>query len=97
MSTPWRFAEQRILDLLADQAAFGLVADDRRQLDGLLETMPGLDAECMERTAALVELASLPRRERMPAKLQEDVRARARRFFHGEPNGNTNSWSAIDR
>ena len=57
MSDLWQSREQRVLELLADRATFGLESSDERELRLLLKTMPDFDSECMERAAATVQLA----------------------------------------
>ena len=71
--------EERILELLADQAAFGLSADEQDELSALLVMMPDFDQDCMQRMAATVHLASVGKEpEPLPASLQQRIRARAR-------------------
>jgi hypothetical protein len=74
MSDLWQTREERVLELLADRAAFGLESADERELRLLLETMPNFDSECMERAAATVQLAFTP-----PEPMPEAIRAEIRR------------------
>jgi hypothetical protein len=79
MRDPWRDREQRVLELLADRATFGLEADEERDLQRLLQTMPDFDAECMERAAATVQLALTPL-EPLPETVRAKVRSSGLRF-----------------
>jgi len=74
MSDPWKSTERRLLELLADRAAFGLERHEEQEFRELLQMVPGFDTECMERAAATVQLACTSV-EPMPAA----VRARVRR------------------
>lgn len=76
MSDQWQIAERRLLELLADRAAFGLEWAEEQELRQLLQTMPDFDNECMERAAATVQLA-LASVEPMPASVHERIRASA--------------------
>ncbi|MHC4398915.1 MAG: hypothetical protein ACYTG0_04470 [Planctomycetota bacterium] len=82
MIDPWRTGERRLLELLADRAVFGLGFPEEQELRQLLETMPDFDLECMERAAAMVQLASSSV-EAMPAALYERIRASAERNVRG--------------
>ncbi|MHC4179984.1 MAG: hypothetical protein ACYSWU_20965 [Planctomycetota bacterium] len=78
MSERWQSCEERILELLADQAAFGLSVEEQEELSALLVTMPDFDHDCMERMAAAVHLASVGNElEPLPASLQQRIRDRA--------------------
>ena len=54
MSDLWQSCEQRILELLADQAVFGISTDEQEELCHLLGMMPDFDQDCMERMATTV-------------------------------------------
>jgi len=80
MSGPWQSAEQRLLELLADRAAFGLRPEEERELAELRRTMPEVDTDSVELAAATVQLARLPAAlERLPSGLRAKIRARAGR------------------
>jgi hypothetical protein len=79
MDDPWQTREQRVLELLADRAAFGLEPGDERELRQLLQTMPDFDAECMERAAATVQLAFTPL-EPLPEAVRAKVHSSGVRF-----------------
>jgi len=80
MSDRWQSCETRVLELLADQATFGLSADEQAELSALLAIMPDFDRDCMQRMAATVHLASVDKApEPLPPSLQQRIRARA---FH---------------
>jgi len=71
---------QRTLELLADEAIFGLAADQREQLNALLPKTPGVNENCMQAAAAAVHLASLADKfEPMPTALKESILAQARK------------------
>jgi len=79
MSDRWKSREERILELLADEAVFGLSADERDKLGVLTIAMPDIDRDCMQRTAATVHLASIGREpEPLPESLQQRIVARAK-------------------
>ena len=79
MSDRWQSCEDRILLLLADQAAFGLSIDEQEELGALLAVVPEFDQDCMERMAATVRLASVGKKlEPLPAAIQQRVCASAR-------------------
>ena len=81
MTGRWQSAENRILELLADEATFGSDAGERQELEALLTLYPDLDRDCMQRTAALVHLATCPREHApLPGELEQKVRADALRF-----------------
>lgn len=74
MNDPWQTAEGRLLELLADRAAFGLEPEEVREFRQLLQTMPDFDTQCMERAAATVPLAMTPV-ETMPAPVRARIQA----------------------
>ena len=57
MSYPLQDTERRLLELLADRAAFGLDGEEEHELRQLLQAKPDFDGECIERAAATVHLA----------------------------------------
>ena len=78
MSDRWPSCEERILDLLADEAVFGLSAEEHEELSALLVTMPDFDQDCMQRMAATVQLASVGTKlEPLPTSLQQRIRVSA--------------------
>jgi hypothetical protein len=78
MSDRWLSCEERILELLADEAVFGLSADEQDELRTLMVMMPDFDQDCMQRMAATVHLASFRTElEPLPPSLQQRIRARA--------------------
>ena len=80
MSDHWQSCEDRILELLADQASFGLSGDDDSDLRTLMAAVPDFDPDCMQRTAATVLLAGVGENpETLPTSLQQKIRAGA---FH---------------
>ena len=78
MSDHWQSCEERILCLLADQAAFGLSSHEQEELSALLVMTPDFDQDCMQRMAATVYLAGCgDELEPLPAELQQRIRNRA--------------------
>jgi hypothetical protein len=66
--------EERLLDLLSDQALFELSIEDQRELDDLLEIFPEWkEDESFSLTAAAISLSGLGEREEMPARLREKI------------------------
>ena len=79
MTEYMQFSEGRALELLADQAVFGLAGEQQEELDTLLATMPDIDRDCMRTAAATVHLASIGTElEPMPISLKRNIIARAR-------------------
>jgi anti-sigma-K factor RskA len=65
---------ERLHDLLADRAAFGLSADETRELDRLLAQHPDVDADQFDRLAAALDVGLQPAaREPLPAGLRERI------------------------
>jgi len=80
MSNRTQSNQQRILELLADEAIFGLAADEREELDARLDETPDIDLGCMRNAAATVYLASIAEEfEPMPISVQESILALARK------------------
>lgn len=72
----------RLLELMADRAAFGLSAAEERELQGLLTQFPDADPDEFERLAAAIDLGLSPRVSvPLPPALQAEVSEQARRFF----------------
>ena len=72
--------QRRTLELLAEEAIFELAADEREELDALLEETPDIDPGCMLNAAATVHLASISEEfEPMPMSVQESILAQARK------------------
>ena len=77
---PPRRNKQRTLELLADEALFGLAVDERLELDALLAGTPGVNGGCMQTAAAVVHLASIAAElGPMPMSLKESILAQARK------------------
>jgi hypothetical protein len=77
----------RLLELLAERALVGLDADQQRQLESLLQTHPDFDAECLDRTAALLDLAAAAGdTEPLPQSLQDRIRADSRLGLQTRPS-----------
>ena len=84
MSNPWKTTEQRLLELLADRAVFGLEPKAAKELRQFLQEVPDFDTECMERVAATVQLACAPS-ETMPDAVRDRIRASGRRHVLTPP------------
>lgn len=74
-------ANERLLDLLADRAVFGLDGPEEEELAALLRDRPAPDAEPLERLAAAVAVATGPTAA-LPAELRSRLLGAARRFRH---------------
>jgi hypothetical protein len=71
----------RLLELLAEQALVGLDADEQHELESLLQAHPDFDAECLDRTAALLDRAvAAGDTEPLPQPLQDRIRAQGSRL-----------------
>lgn len=70
--------ENRLMHLLADQAVFGLRAKEKREMVKLLDILPDIDSEMMDRATAAVHLAYLPNEyEPLPEALYLKIRSLA--------------------
>lgn len=74
MRNPWNCCEKRILELLVDQAAFGLTAIHKNELNAIRSIMPEFDLACMEQAAENIHLASVTEdMELMPISLHQRI------------------------
>jgi anti-sigma-K factor RskA len=83
-STP----EQRVLELLADRAVFGLEPAEERELEALLATHPSRDPDALDRLAAAVAaIATNAAAPSLPHSLKARIGEDARRFSRrrGDP------------
>ena len=77
----------RLLELLAERALVGLDADQQRELELLLQTHPDFDAECLDRTAALLDTAvAAADTEPLPQSLQDRIRDHSRLGLQTRPS-----------
>ncbi len=82
----------RLLELLAERALVGLDADQQHELDSLLQTQPDFDAECLDRTAALLDWAvAAGDTEPLPQSLQDRIRAGGRLGLQTRPSAGDGS------
>jgi hypothetical protein len=82
----------RLLELLAERALVGLDADQQRPLESLLQAHPDFDAECLDRTAALLDRAAAAGdTEPLPQQLQDRIRAGGRLGLQTRPNAGDGS------
>lgn len=81
MKWPHLPQDDRLLDLLADQATEGLDSEKQRELDALLDDYPGIPEDCLELTAATVDLTFASNdQEELPADLRKRLLADAREW-----------------
>lgn len=77
-------AEQRLENLLADRAVFGLDPAETQDLEGLLASHPPRDPDAFDRLAAAVAVAATSAASsRLPQSLQARLEDEARRFARG--------------
>jgi len=77
--------EERLLDLLSDQALFELSPGDKKELDDLLEIYPEWKGdESFSLTAAAISLSGLDSQEEMPASLRDKILAGSTEYFEQE-------------
>lgn len=75
--------KDRLLELLADQAVFGLSADEKMELGQLKNQFPEWDKDfSLELTAAAIGLSDLDTSEQLPANLRTKIFANADEFFN---------------
>lgn len=74
---------ERLLELLADQALFGLDATEQIELDELMRQHPDVSTDEMDRIATLIELTSLDLQpdHSLPNELRDQVLSQGREFF----------------
>jgi len=85
---------ERLRELLADRAAFGLDAVTERELADLLRDHPGEDAEAYDRIAAAVAVAKGGGAE-LPAAVRARLRDDARRFRVPAASPRAGRWIAV--
>ena len=68
----------RLQDLLADRALFGLSETENRELEKLLTALPDSDANEFDRIAAAAQLAGLEEQAELPAELSRKILAQGR-------------------
>ena len=82
----------RLLELLAERVLVGLDAVQQHELDSLLQTHPDFDAECLDRTAALLDRAAAAGdTEPLPQSLQDRIRAGSRLVLQTRPEAGDGS------
>ena len=85
MVSSWDCRRNRLLDLLAERAVFGLSGIEQREVATLLTEIPDVDRDCMDRVAAEVVLAGATvGLEPPPTRVRESLR-RAACAYQGEP------------
>ena len=73
---------ERMLELLADKAAFGLTEEDSREVEMLLNDFPEWENEnSFEMAAAAIGLTNLDTSEQMPQNLRLRIAADAAKYF----------------
>ena len=90
MNRPRTPSERELFALLADRALFGLGPSARLRLARGLAGRPEIDADSIDRTAALLLLGAATPSEPLPDAIRAKIRAAAERFFsHGNAAGDT--------
>ena len=85
MVSSWETRRNRLLDLLAERAVFGLSGMEQREVATLLTEFPDVDCDCMDRVAAEVVLAGTTvGLEPPPTRVRESLR-RAAYAYQDEP------------
>jgi hypothetical protein len=80
MTTPWEQCQQRLFDLLADRAVFGLGVEESAELRELLRDGWNDDFDAIDQTAATCCLGlGIDVTDPLPFALRERIRADARR------------------
>lgn len=88
--------EERLLDLLSDQALFELSPEDKKELEDLLNIFPEWrEDETFSLTAAAISLSALDTREEMPAGLRNKVLADSSGYFANETVQETSPAPAL--
>ena len=83
MSIVWQENEERLLELLADRALFGLDDAERNELQELLSLVPEFDEDSMDLTAAAVQLAyGEIDPEPLPPRLHSSIKDNALRHWN---------------
>lgn len=69
----------RLQELLADRALFGVSSDEQRELAKLLAAMPEVDESELDRLAAAVQLGTFTDQAELPPELAENIKHQATR------------------
>lgn len=86
MTTPWEQSQQRVRDLLADRAVFGLSAEETAELRELLPDNRDDDIDLLDQTAATCCLGlGIDVTDPLPLSLRDRIRADAKRVMGCEP------------
>ena len=90
MSNPNNITADALLELLADEATFGLGIEEQQLLDALPADISDKDREELMRVAGLTQMSFLKLDrsscQDMPANLRNKVEAQAKAFFEQNPN-----------
>lgn len=70
-----------MIELLSDQAIFGLSEEESAELEQLKRRFPDWEDESFDQTAALIELSNFEISEPMPAHLRERILADSEKYF----------------
>ena len=80
----------RLLELLAERALVGLETDQQNELESLLQAQPDFDAECLDRTAGLLDWAvAAGDTEPLPQPVQDRILAGGRLGLQPRPSAGT--------
>ena len=86
MTTPWEQSQQRLLDLLADRAVFGLNVEETAELREQLPDGRDEDIDLLEQTAATCCLGlGIDVTDPLPFSLRDRIKADAKRVMGREP------------
>lgn len=95
MVSSWDCRRNRLLDLLAERAVFGLSGFEQQEVARLLAEFPDVDGDCMDRVAAEVVLAGATATlEPPPTRVRESLR-RAACAYQGEPAWRPDKWGRL--
>ncbi len=72
---------EKLLELLSDQAIFGLSEDESAELESLKNRFPDWENASFETAATIISLSKLPPDEELPAHLREKIASQAESFF----------------
>ena len=78
----------RMMELLADEALFGLSAEEKQELKDLGASNPDVDADALQAVAALIEVSGT-KPEPMPEQLRQTILTDAKSFNDNKLNPDT--------
>lgn len=72
---------EKLIELLSDQAIFGLDENESAELERLKQRFPDWEKDSFESAATAISLSKLPAGEMVPEHLREKIAAQAENFF----------------